>query len=156
LTTESQIQMTAAGITRVLQIITIALITGVVVFGGIVVLVLGGLSKPPQGQMLSMGGVAFAVIAFVMHLVIPEILVKQAIKTSNNQPASLVGLFMTKTIIASALLEGAAFFNLIALMIEHNWWSLVVVGGLVLWMAAQIPNVIRTEHWVESKQLELR
>lgn len=148
--------MTVAGTARLLQIITIAMIVGVVVFGCVVVFAFGALRQPPQGSMLSLGGIGFAVVAFVMHILVPAFIVKQTIPRTGGETAALCGLFLSKTIVATALLEGAAFFNLIALMMEHNWWSLAVAGGLLLWMASQIPNVVRIGHWVEAKQMEAR
>lgn len=149
-----QTTMTPAETARLLQIITIAMTVGVVAFCGFVVFVFGALQKPAEGNLLSLVAVGVAVVAFVTHLILPELVVGQSLKATNGDVSSLCGLYLLKTIVASALLEGAAFFNLVALMIEHHWWSLVIVGGLVLWMASQIPNVVRIGHWVEAKQAE--
>lgn len=141
---------------RLLQIITVALIAGVLTFGTVVVVLLGALNNAPQGELLSLIGAGFAVTAFVMHLVVPELIVRQTVPNLKDDPGGLTRLFVTKTIVASALLEGAAMFNLVALMQEHNWWSLLIVGGLVLWMASQIPTITRVHHWLETKDMEMR
>jgi len=136
---------------RAAQIITIALVMGVVTFAVIAVLFVGALQPPPDGRLISGLGAGFAVIAFVMHLVVPAMIARpQAQFTDEKQ---LYGAYLGKTIIGPALLEGAAFFNIVALIIEHNWWSLAIAGGLVFWMLAMFPTRTRVDHWVETQQL---
>lgn len=135
---------------RVAQIITGALVMGVVLFAGIAVLVVGALDDPADGVIVSGMGAAFAVVAFAMHLVVPSMIARQA-RTYDTM--RLYGVYQQKTIIGLALLEGAAFFNIIALIIEHNWWSLAIAGGLVFWMLAMFPTRTRVDQWVETQQM---
>jgi hypothetical protein len=137
---------------RVTQIITGALVMGVVTFAAIAVPAIGALNAAPNGVLVSGLGAAFAVLAFVLHLAVPAVMRASAERAVSDQ--QLYGLYLSKTIIGLALLEGAAFFNLIALMVEHNWWSLAIVGGLVLWMLALFPTRTRVSHWVEARQMQ--
>jgi len=140
---------------RTLQIIVGALMISVMSYGGFV-LKQGGLAGPPQPPSTATMAAGMALVSFVMHLVIPPIIAKSAVQGSGGEERFLLGAYMTKTIVAGALLEGAAFFNLFALSTEHQWWSLAIVVVLLLAMAALIPSSIRIAHWVEAKQLEVR
>ncbi len=150
--TSSGTPMTPASAARLLQIVTVAMLAGVLIFAGVLVFGLGVLNQPPRGTLFSLTGIGVAVLAFVAHLVLPEVIVRNNLKTTAGDGSALSGLFLVKTIVATAFLEGAAFVNLVALMTEHHWWSLVVVGGLVLWMASQIPRVGRVVDWVVARQ----
>jgi hypothetical protein len=56
-------------------------------------------------------------------------------------------------IVGLALLEGMAFFNIIACIIEHNWWSLAIAGCLALWMLMVFPSRNRVEQWIETQRM---
>jgi hypothetical protein len=147
----SQTAHTPEQAVRVAQIITIALVMGVVLFGVVALLFVGALDDPADGVILSGMGAGFAVLMFVMHLVIPAQIARQQAGTADE--SQLYGVYVTKTIVGLALLEGAAFFNLVALIVEHNWWSLAIAGGLVFWMLAMFPTRTRVDHWVETQQM---
>ena len=136
---------------RALQIITGSLVMGVLLLAAIAVVGLGVLAPPPQGLILSGIGVVFAVAAFVMHLVVPAIIARQQARSAEGD--ALHGIYQQKTIVGLAILEGAAFFNLVALIVEHNWWSLAIAGGLVFWMLAMFPTKTSVDQWVETQQM---
>jgi len=140
-------------VVRATQIITGAMVTGVVTFAAIVVFVLGALKDPSNGLIMSGIGAAFAGVAFVLHLVIPPLIAAKQGRGADKQ--QLYGVFQMKMIIGLALLEGAAFFNLVACLVEHNWWSLAVAGGLCFWMLAMFPTRTKIEHWAEAQQMSL-
>lgn len=131
---------------RTMQIIALAMPQGVVLFGMIAVFAMGALSQPPSGTVVSLVAVAFAAIAFVAHLVISKIMARQG--GSRQSPG--YADYQTQMIIKIALLEGAAFFNIIATIIEHNWWNLGIAGLLVGWMLANFPTRNRVEHWIAA------
>lgn len=137
---------------RMLQIITGSLVLGVVLMALIAVFAIGALENP-QGSLLSSLGVGFAALAFVMHLVVPAVVANGQLASADRN--RLYGMYLQKTILGLAILEGAAFINLVALMVEHNWWSLAIAGGLVFWMLAMFPTSTRVDHWVETQQLTL-
>ena len=149
----SQQSLNIDGVARATQIITGAMVSGVVTFGAIVVFALGALTEPPSGFIIGGAGAVFAGVAFVLHLVIPSLIAAQQSRDADKE--RLYGVYLQKTIIGLAVLEGAAFFNLIACIIEHNWWSLAVAGGLVFWMLAMFPTRTRIEHWAETQQMTL-
>ncbi len=149
----SQQSLNIDGVTRAAQTITGAMVTGVVAFGTIVVLVLGALKEPSSGVIIGGVGAVFAGVAFVLHLVIPSLIAAKQCRSADKQ--QLYGIYLMKTIMGLAVLEGAAFFNIIACMVEHNWWSLAVAGGLVFWMLAMFPTRTKIEHWAETQQMSL-
>lgn len=97
-----------------------------------------------------------AAVNFVLHIIIPSFADRQAGRVAQDGVPALLGLYQSKTIIAGALLEGAAFFNLFALSVEHHWWSLAIVVLLLISLGVLVPTSVRIDHWIESKQLEAR
>lgn len=146
---------TPEAVARSLQISVGAFILGVVAYGGFV-LKQGGLAGPPQPPSTATVGAGAAALSFLLHWFLPQLVMKQPIRASGGDGEILVGAYMSQTIIAMALLEGAAFLNLFALSKEHHWWSLAAAILLIMAMAAQIPTAVRIAHWVEARQLELR
>ncbi len=144
-----------AGQTRVLQIIVGALLMGVVFFAGFVV-VTGALQQPPGGRVLSYVAVGMGALMAVLHVVIPGVIERAALANQGvgANPQSMVGVYVIRTIVAVALLEGAAFVSVVALMIEHHPWVLGVTGVMLVLMALQIPSRTRVEHWLESRLME--
>lgn len=140
----------------VMKVITVGLLGGVVAFAVTAAIIVWGFGREPfqEGQLISLIAAGFAVMMFVAHLVIPGV-IAQSSRASADAPnrEALYGVYQIKLIVALALLEGAAFFNLVALIIEHHWWSLAIAGGLLLCMLSLYPTRTRVEHWVESQHL---
>jgi hypothetical protein len=139
---------------RVMQILAVALVLGVVVFAGIV-FVTGALNQPPQGGFLSFFGGGVAAVMIVLHFVVPGIMANNAAQESSaaSDEDRWCGMYQVKLIIGMAMLEGAAFLNLVACMAEHNWWSMAVTGALVLLMLLQFPTRTRVEQWIETQRM---
>jgi F0F1-type ATP synthase membrane subunit c/vacuolar-type H+-ATPase subunit K len=139
---------------RTMQIIAAALMLGVVIFA--VIVVAGGhLNHPPNGNVVSFIGAGLAVLMSVQHRVVPGIIVKAYAGQFAKMPEQERDcyIYQMQLIIALAMLEGAAFLNLIACMIEHNWWSLAIAGGVVAIMAVQFPTRTRVEQWIETQRM---
>lgn len=62
--------------------------------------------------------------------------------------------FQTRLIVRAALLEGAAFFNLIAFMIERQTWSFGIAGALAAINLSTFPSRDSVLYWIRQ-QLEL-
>jgi hypothetical protein len=149
----SQQQPTPETLIRGMQIIAAALPLGVIVFALVAVLALGALAQPPSGSIVSLVGVVFAVGAFAAHLVLPNLIAQRAATGPQHLPNELkpYGAYQTRMIMKLALLEGAAFFNVICTVIEHNWWSLGIAGLLVGWMLTNFPTRSRVERWIAEQ-----
>jgi hypothetical protein len=63
----------------------------------------------------------------------------------------LGGIYQLRIIVGAAILEGAAFFNLVAYMIEQQMFSLAVAGILAVVIMASMPTYGRLESWVQSE-----
>lgn len=140
----------------VLQIISVAMMFGVVMFGLISVFVLKAFQQPPGWSTISVVAAGFAVIAFVMHLVVPGAVAASVLKQGSTSAANGVGAlaaaYQTRHIVKLAILEGAAFFALVAGIMEHHPWTLAIAAALVLVMLAEFPTQTRLNHWMESRQ----
>lgn len=148
---------------RPMQIIVGALAASVAMFL-VIVLVIADKKALPQ-PFLTYVALGFAVVAFAGWLIVPGRVVDQARKaiaegrapSSSAQTAvalevgvvgQLASVFQTRLIIACALLEGAAFFNLVVYMIEAQYLSLVIAIVLLLIIVSQIPTRNRLEDWI--------
>jgi len=136
-----------------MQIIAAALPLGVIVFALVAVVGIGALAQPPSGNIVSLVGVTFAAGAFVAHLVLPNLIAPRAATAQQHLPDELkpYGVYQLRMILKLALLEGAAFLNVVAAMIEHNWWSLGIAGLLVGWMLTTFPTQGRVERWIAER-----
>lgn len=156
--------MSASGLSdeqlRTMQIIAGALLMGVISFAGVAAFM--GLEKEAGDPFMAYIAAGFAVLMFVMHLLVPSMIAGAAMKQSGQNETTedrtgdnLVGIFQTQLIVVMAMLEGAAFFNLVAFIIAVQWWSFAVVGLLLLAMAAKFPTRFKVESWLETKHHEL-
>jgi hypothetical protein len=141
----------------IMQIIVGSMMFGVVCFAAFVVLT-GRVSGPPDGTILSYAAVGMGALMAVLHVVIPAALERAALANQATPPSetSLLGMYFTRTIIAVALLEGAAFFSVFAAMQEHRPWVLGVTAVLLVLMAMQIPSATRLAHWLENRRFDER
>ncbi len=65
-------------------------------------------------------------------------------------PRQMAQAWLTRTLVACALIEGGALFNAVAHMLEGRPLSLVVCGLLILAIAFLFPSVDRAAQWVSS------
>jgi hypothetical protein len=140
--------------TRVLQIVVGALVMGVLLFGTFVVFT--ALKKPPGGVTMSYIAIGFSALMIVLHVIVPGVVERAALRNQSidTGPQALLGVYFTRTIIAAALLDGAAFLSLVAVMQEHRPWVLGVTAVLVVLMIMQIPSRTRIEQWLEMRMME--
>ena len=144
---------------RVMQIIVIALVTGVATFAAVAVVQAQG--KPPGVPFLAYVGAGVATIVVVARMFVPRIVAitqgRQASagfdleKDQQKLVDTFCGTYQTKVVMENALLEGAAFLNLIAYMVETQTMSLAVAGGLVSIMLLSFPTGGRVESWVREQ-----
>lgn len=145
-----------------LQIIHLALLLGVAVFG-VVVLVLPASDRAPGNLMFSYVAVASAAGSLVMSGVVSAMmargLVQQKLSATPVGKKRRLGEFLvplcevytTRNIVRMAILEGAAFFCLVAYQIEHQWWTVAVAAVLWLWMLVSFPTLGRVEQWCREQ-----
>ena len=156
---------TPEALVRTMQIVAAALMLGVLVFLGIVLVITqGDVSGKPE--LMTMMAAGFGALMIVSHFVIPAISVKlhlrqaaaelTAKKTDDDKRVRMYGIYQAQLTIGFALLEGAAFFNLIAMSAENSVVSLGVVILLLGLMAVKFPTRDKVSFWVENKLRELQ
>lgn len=154
------------GFVRVSQIITVALIMGVVVFLG-VALVVRGNEPPAQDALIAVMAVGFSAVAIVLRYIIPTLMTRVQIqqwKDRSGTPANtseqidlhLLNVFQSQHIIGLALLEGAGFFCLVAYLVTGRVWLLGSVAVLVALMAISFPTRSRIENWILQQREAMR
>ena len=134
--------------------------------GGLVMFALVAISVDHKAaldsSLISNLGAGFAALEIVLQFIVPTLIVNGQITKLKNRPVAsgrhpdysktLAGLFQQKMVIGMALLQGAAFFNLVAFMSEHQMFSLGIVGFLLLLMVMMFPTLSRFENWAEEMQ----
>jgi hypothetical protein len=157
----------AAESVRGMQIIAAAMMTGVLSFMFVVLVAtqgnVFGFNKPPVLTRIGAGLGAFLILN---HFVVPEIVSSvqlQRITASGllqlddeSQYQQVTGIYRIRLIIALAMLEGAAFLNLVVLMVEKNGLSLGVVVLLLGLMLVRFPTQHKVSSWVSYKLREIK
>ncbi len=155
------------GSVRGMQIIAGALMAGVLFFLGLVLTVKQGdvFNFNPPG-FITIIAAGFGFLMIVNHIVIPRIIGSSQLKQVASQGFEeadeatridqVVGVYRSQMIIGLALLEGAAFFNLIALMTEKSGFSLCVAMVLFALMTLRFPTRDKVSFWVQDKLRELQ
>jgi hypothetical protein len=162
----------ARRVIRTVQIIVAALVQGPIVFAGVAIFQRMN-QQPQQDASLAYIAAGFAAMTLVIRSFIGAAVVASHRKriaagswslnvrgTYSNMPADatdgdrLLFVFQQKTIIESALVEGAAFFVLVTFLLVGQWWSLAIAGALITVILVPFPTYDRVEDWVRY-QLEL-
>jgi hypothetical protein len=161
--------------TMAMQIVVGALAAGIVSFL-VVVLVIGQPQAPlPGDRLLTYLSVAVGLVAVVVALILPGVIVRnnrQAVlegKATASTPkqapplpetlreiGSLATGYQTALIVRSALLEGAAFFALVAFMLQQQKLSLIVAGALLLSLLGGFPTRSKLEDAIHSDRRTLK
>ena len=149
------------------QIIVLAMVGGILAFGAIVIVISGPAGKPlPPGAIVSLILAAFGLLMLGLRLILPGMVTGQACQRMVSQTdrthaeeadpwpdddPRLNSAFLTATIIGSAVLEGGAFANLVAFLLEGQIYSLVVAGILLVGILWGLPTRSSFENW-ETRQ----
>lgn len=156
---------------RTAQIIILALIAGPMSFL-IFVLTQPG-PAAPQGN-ISPIAAGFGALQMVLSIVLPQVLAvvhRKAIaerrpiavnqETMSLTPAAndaegLMTGWLTRRIIAGALLEGGAFFNIVAYQLERQTYNLAIAAALLVAVATLIPLRTNVESWLDGELRTVR
>jgi hypothetical protein len=148
--------LTLPQMVRNLQIIIFALGMGCLVFLGVVLLVL---ERPKEANLQStMIGIAMAVTTGVVRVFLPGVFVAQARQRAAREVseeaarATLVQAFLTSSILAAALHEGAVFTNLLMYTQSSSYANLAVAAVMFLGIPLLFPTVGGVEEWIESQR----
>jgi hypothetical protein len=164
---------------RTLQIIVAAIVSGVLMFLFIACLVAG--APREGRSVLSTIALAVAAILVVLRLIVPAVIASRsrrkilrgqyspglgvaspAVAEAKRQhletffrrtgdAGRLMIVYMTNTIMAAAILEGAAFLLLVAYLVDHQAVTLAVAIALLVAIAAHMPWRARVFAWIEEQ-----
>jgi hypothetical protein len=143
---------------RVAQMMVLAFVTGLVTFGAIAVVI--RLGQEPDDPMLAYIAAGATVVVMLMSSVLPQAVAAQQLRAQSRQIREaprqpLAGMYVTRTILRGAPLEGAAFFNLIAYIVSGQWWTLGIVAVLMAMLLVPFPSQTDFENWAEQVQRDL-
>ncbi len=154
---------------RTLRILLIALVLPVIGFSAFAMADKG--IRQDGNQFIAIFGVFWAAASIVARFGVPMIIVMNARKRiadklsdgqmhadaadqaaeDNGSFGELVGVFHVKTIVAAAILEGAAFLNAYFFWSEGHVLSICAAGVLVALVLTMIPTQHGIENWVEGE-----
>jgi hypothetical protein len=151
-----------------MQIISAALMIGVVVFLGVVLFLVyvqqGGQGQMPAGDlpMVSLLAIAMFVLTTPLALFMPNQMAKAALKQmaardwKGDDAAELLGIRQSTLIVGLALLEGTAFTACIAFLLEAHVSALIIVGLNLLLMLGLFPTRNRVRNWLDKQTMALQ
>lgn len=136
------------------KVIASALVFGVLVFA--VIAIVFRLGEPPEPRALvSTIAAVFAAGTVVVRQLVLSVMSGRSVPSQSDVTRSAttsLQLYQTRMIVGLALLEGAAFFNIVAYLVEGHWWPFLVVGALLAWMIAAYPTRTRLQQWIEDRE----
>jgi hypothetical protein len=159
-----------SSVVRTLQIIVLALAAGVLSFALVAFFLTGGGLKPWNAN--AWLSLLMAVISLTMipaRLFVPALIVqagRRSIASGAGEPVTrrsgvpslpdteegkLLSVYLTQTIFGSAILEGAAFLNLVAFLQEGQLYSLILGLLLLAGLLAGVPTLHSLESWLERQ-----
>ncbi|QDT15636.1 hypothetical protein [Alienimonas californiensis] len=99
----------------------------------------------PGDPLISYVALGVAVVVLVLYKPLASVVASAA-------PAGeAAGAFQSRLIVRLAMLEGAAFLNLVALMLE-DWWPLwLVVAVLLIAMLTEVPTAQKLRRFMEGR-----
>ncbi len=158
-----------------LQLIVGALTTGSLVFLGIVLFLVHFGAAPNELDFpLSYVLVVFALAALAARAIVPPVITSNARRriregTWQQAPSGTVPqgireflgrtgdggklwqVLMARTIVASAILEGAAFFACVTYLLEHSMLSLGIAMVFIASLALHLPTQAGMINWIEEQ-----
>lgn len=142
---QSDLPEQATGVLRRTQIIVFAMVMGILMIAGILLSVVDGELKNDLG-LLGQLGLAMAGGSLVMSVVIPGVL------KSGRGGEHALELWSRQVVIGSALLEGGAVMNLIAMLVDECWYSLAAAGAVTAVLLLRFPTKSRLRVWLQLRQ----
>jgi len=149
-----QNQQSPAGIVLVMQIITATILAGPLVF--LLYVLFATEAQPPNRIFTSYLGAGMAALMILLQFfvrirpnrsAIPEDQRDQDFDPDSEDVfMAIAPTYQTELIIKIALLEGAAFLNIIAYMLERQTWTLAIAAVLLGLIAYQFPTHARIQN----------
>ncbi len=179
----SQYRNDFAGPMKTLRIIILAMVMGVFMFGAVAVFVRVGASNDASVAgdgipILTYIALAFGAMSVLMRLVVPGVIVSASRRkiaggdfdrsgtcggVASSRPAAdtadagkLMTVYVLRTIIAGAILEGACLLAIVAHFVDGSIATIVVAGVLAVGILALLPTWTAVEQWLDDQMRLLR
>jgi hypothetical protein len=158
---------------RTLQIIVVAMTVGVTAFLFVALAVVGPPGKGPSPPVVTYLAIAMAAVMLATRAIAPGIFVAYARRSiaagtwkgyggampavsaelagPDSDVAKLGQVFTGRTIVAAAMIEGAAMFSVVAFLVEHSVLSLGLAIVLLAVLTAHVPTRARAQRWLEEQ-----
>jgi hypothetical protein len=154
---------------RTQQIITGAIISGLVAFSVIVLTMptpAGQGVDGERGPIVSYVAAAVGVMNLALAFVVPALVLHGGLRrmaagvsaspdSLGDEAAALLNLRQTAHIVTLGLLEGAGFLGCIAYLLEGHAVGMTIAGVMVGLMLALFPTVGRVRAWLEKHEQRL-
>ena len=144
---------------RIMQIIVIALATGVVIFGGVA---FANAPEPDVGSPLVVVGVGFAIVALAGRIVAPMAIgnrQRRAISHDSWKAMSdarrdeqLCSILQVGTLVGGAIPEGAAMLCLVAYMQSGQIVCFAAAVVMLIAILSLLPTQAGVGHWIERQK----
>ncbi len=164
-----------------IRIIVFALTTGCLTFMGIAIFIVQSKPPADNDSLpiVTYMALGFAGVAIVLRMIVPKMIESAGRKriadgtwqglppTAGPQQAQnaewferlerlgdagkLVSVLQTRTLVAGAILEGSAFFALVAYLIEQSPLALAAAIVLIIGVALNFPTRSGATHWIEDQ-----
>jgi hypothetical protein len=150
-----------------MQIIASAITLGAIIFLTIVLIMrsTGQVVKAPATPLISYIALGFAALAVVAAVAVPRLLMATLVRgvartSAPERPEEeffgLCNVYQTGLIQRLAILEGAAFFQILAFLLEGQQACLIVTAILLAGLVLQFPYRSRVETWIEAQRLKIQ
>ena len=167
--------------TRTMQIISGALLFGLLVFLGVVFFLVEGGEQPAAKEkassppILSIVSIAWLVVSGTLAFLVPGIITRTFLRQlaagrtgdsflakgnphfqNASETEKLLMIRQTTLIVSQAMLEGAGFLAAIAYLVERNQIGLFVGCAAAVLMIVKFPTAGRVRDWVHFQQTALQ
>jgi hypothetical protein len=155
---QQNLQANPETVGRITQIVTAALITGVLVMVYVALATAAG--PAPNLPFLSYFGIGFGVLALIARSIVQASMVAAMKKglagqSDQEQTVTLAGIYQSKTIVGMGVLEGASLMNVVAYMTDRQLWTFGVIACLLAMMAVSFPSQGQFESWTQEMKRDL-
>lgn len=139
---------------RTARVVSLGMISGVLIFAGILFVLQQGKLIDELGLM-SIAGLGGSAVAVIMSWVVPPLFAPTfsvGSDAAESPVESVAQIWFMQTVMTMAILELAALANLTSVMLEHSQYSLAAAGVPAVVMMLRFPTASRLRTWLQLRQ----
>lgn len=145
---------------RALRVIAVALVVGVLAFAGVAValwvLKVAPVQPNAEPPIVSYVAAGMLLLMAALSLFVPNLVASNAARQSPpanlDRLTALLNIHQGKEIIGLAMLESAAFFSLVAFILEGRPWTPALTAAALGLMMIRFPTTGKIENWIDSQR----